>query len=98
MMDLFTIAAILVFGRHITSALFYSIVSICTLAVIGLGVFLAKQPQSQEELVFRTPFVPALPIFALFVNIYLMLELRRLTWIRLVVWMAIGESCVFFHF
>eukprot|EP00112_Aurelia_sp_Birch-Aquarium-sp1_P023928 Seg733.10 transcript_id=Seg733.10/GoldUCD/mRNA.D3Y31 product="Cationic amino acid transporter 2" protein_id=Seg733.10/GoldUCD/D3Y31 len=91
MLDLFTIAAILVFGRHINSALFYSIVSICTIAVIGLGIFLAKQPQNQEELVFRTPFVPVLPIFALFVNLYLMLELRRLTWIRLVVWMAVGS-------
>jgi amino acid transporter len=47
--------------------------------------------------IFLTPLVPWLPIFSIFCNIYLMLKLRFITWIRFIVWMIIGFSIYFFY-
>jgi hypothetical protein len=47
--------------------------------------------------IFLTPFVPWLPIFSIFCNVYLMLKLRFITWIRFILWMIIGFSIYFFY-
>ena len=48
------------------------------------------QPNSQQPLNFKVPFVPLLPTLSVFINSYLMLKLSNITWIRFTVWMAIG--------
>jgi cationic amino acid transporter 14 len=52
---------------------------------------IARQPQSKNKLMFKVPFLPFLPLTAIFVNIFLLLELQTLTWIRFGVWMVIGQ-------
>ena len=52
---------------------------------------IARQPESKTELTFKVPFLPFLPLVAVFVDMFLLLELQRLTWIRFGVWMAIGN-------
>ena len=52
---------------------------------------IARQPQSQDKLMFKVPFLPFLPLAAVFINVFLLLELHTLTWIRFGVWMFIGE-------
>lgn len=52
---------------------------------------LAVQPQSNDLESFKVPLVPLLPALSILINIYLMLELDIWTWIRFVVWIAIGE-------
>lgn len=64
------------------------------LSLIPLVVFLiliALQPQSNNLDSFKVPLVPLLPAISILINIYLMLELDMWTWIRFVIWIAIGK-------
>ena len=53
---------------------------------------IARQPQGKIELSFKVPFLPFIPLVAIFVNVFLLLELQTLTWIRFAIWMVIGKS------
>lgn len=55
----------------------------------------ARQPRSDTELNFKVPFVPLLPFFSIFMNLYLMFQLDIHTWIRFGVWIIIGYIIYF---
>lgn len=38
----------------------------------------------------QVPLLPFLPIISLFINVYLMMQLDRGTWMRFAIWMALG--------
>ncbi|XP_034461609.1 cationic amino acid transporter 3a isoform X1 [Hippoglossus hippoglossus] len=59
---------------------------LCTVCLI----IICRQPESKEALTFKVPLLPWLPLFSVFVNIYLMMQLDKSTWCRFAVWMAIG--------
>ncbi|TNN64238.1 High affinity cationic amino acid transporter 1 [Liparis tanakae] len=63
---------------------------ILTLLCIVCLVIICRQPESKEALTFKVPLLPWLPLFSVFVNIYLMMQLDRGTWCRFAVWMLIG--------
>lgn len=42
----------------------------------------------------QVPLLPFLPVASLFINVYLMMQLDRGTWMRFAVWMALGTSTV----
>jgi APA family basic amino acid/polyamine antiporter len=46
---------------------------------------------------FKTPFVPVVPILSALVSLALMASLKGETWVRLIVWMAIGLLIYFLY-
>uniref|UniRef100_A0A4W5QL13 Solute carrier family 7 member 3a n=1 Tax=Hucho hucho TaxID=62062 RepID=A0A4W5QL13_9TELE len=64
---------------------------LCALCV----VIIWRQPESKEALTFKVPLLPWLPLFSVFVNIYLMMQLDLATWCRFAVWMGIGFAIYF---
>ncbi|XP_072301823.1 solute carrier family 7, member 3 [Eucyclogobius newberryi] len=60
-------------------------------------IVICRQPQSKEALTFKVPLLPILPLFSVFVNIYLMMQLDRGTWLRFTVWMIIGFAIYFLY-
>ena len=61
------------------------------LSIICIGVITAM-PQNSSKLSFNVPCVPGIPIMAIFFNIFLMIKLSRVTWLRFVIWMVIGKD------
>ncbi|XP_026120811.1 high affinity cationic amino acid transporter 1-like isoform X1 [Carassius auratus] len=49
-----------------------------------------RQPQSKTKLSFKVPLLPFIPVVSMFVNVYLMMQLDRGTWVRFAMWMSIG--------
>ncbi|XP_056647777.1 high affinity cationic amino acid transporter 1-like isoform X1 [Diorhabda sublineata] len=66
------------------------LVSIVILLATILIISVAIQPTSNRDLSFKVPVVPLIPALSILANIYLMLMLDYLTWIRFGVWMAVG--------
>ncbi|XP_063228235.1 cationic amino acid transporter 2-like isoform X2 [Bacillus rossius redtenbacheri] len=63
--------------------------------LVVLVVSIALQPASRRKLSFKVPFVPFIPGLSILVNIYLMMTLDYQTWIRFLVWMAVGFAIYF---
>uniref|UniRef100_A0A1I8NLY1 Cationic amino acid transporter C-terminal domain-containing protein n=1 Tax=Stomoxys calcitrans TaxID=35570 RepID=A0A1I8NLY1_STOCA len=72
------------------------LIVLVTLTLLVL-VFICLQPREAYARVFRVPFVPVVPAVSIFINIYLMLQLDMMTWIRFGVWMVIGLAIYFFY-
>src|SRR5438552_962506 len=74
------------------------LVNIGTLFAIALvsgGVWLLRRRRPDLERPFRTPWVPLVPILGILCCVGLMATLPRDTWIRLIVWLAIGFAIYF---
>ncbi|KAJ8357071.1 hypothetical protein SKAU_G00198650 [Synaphobranchus kaupii] len=66
------------------------------LLLIGALVFvIVQQPENPKKLPYMAPCVPFVPVAAMLVNIYLMLKLSCITWIRFVVWCFVGVLIYF---
>lgn len=46
---------------------------------------------TKSTVYFQVPLVPLIPALSILVNIYLMLMLDYMTWVRFAVWMLIGK-------
>ncbi|CAJ1065123.1 high affinity cationic amino acid transporter 1-like [Xyrichtys novacula] len=66
------------------------ILSVILLVCLILTIIVWRQPQSKAKLAFKVPLLPVLPVASLFINVYLMMQLDKGTWMRFSVWMAFG--------
>ncbi|KAI5639112.1 amino acid permease domain-containing protein [Phthorimaea operculella] len=58
--------------------------------VVSTLYFISRQPVSEKKLAFSVPLVPWLPGISILINVYLMLNLDYMTWLRFGVWIAAG--------
>jgi APA family basic amino acid/polyamine antiporter len=76
------------------------LVSIGTLSafvIVCAGVLVLRRRHPELERPFRTPLVPLVPILGIVSCLALMASLPLDTWIRLVVWLAIGMAIYFLY-
>uniref|UniRef100_A0A3Q2XRB8 Solute carrier family 7 member 14a n=1 Tax=Hippocampus comes TaxID=109280 RepID=A0A3Q2XRB8_HIPCM len=71
-------------------ALLLLILLVAALAL--LVVIILQQPENPKRLPYMAPCVPFVPASAMLVNIYLMLKLSAITWIRFSIWCLVGED------
>lgn len=78
-----------VVGEMVSIGTLFAFVLVC----IGTWVLRVKQPDAPRT--FKVPFVPLIPILGIITCLFMMVFLPADTWIRLIVWMAIGVLIYF---
>jgi APA family basic amino acid/polyamine antiporter len=58
--------------------------------LVAVGVLVLRKKRPDLKRAFRCPGVPVVPVLAILSALYLMLNLPGATWIRFLVWMAVG--------
>lgn len=58
--------------------------------MVSIGIIVLRKKQPDLPRAFRVPWVPVIPIASALVCFYLMLNLSVETWMRFLIWMAIG--------
>jgi basic amino acid/polyamine antiporter, APA family len=76
-------------GRMTSIGTLFAFVIVCA----GVWVMRVKNPGQARP--FKTPWVPVVPILGMMVNFALMYSLGRSNWLRLIVWLAIGQVIYF---
>ncbi|XP_046453485.1 cationic amino acid transporter 3-like isoform X2 [Daphnia pulex] len=60
------------------------------IAMLGLVLYLCFLPRAINRVYFMVPLVPLIPAISIWINMYLMFQLSLATWLRFIVWMAVG--------
>jgi APA family basic amino acid/polyamine antiporter len=58
--------------------------------LVAAAVIVLRRARPDLPRAFRAPLVPVLPVVSVLASLYLMLNLPALTWLRFLVWMAVG--------
>ena len=74
-----------------------SIGTLLAFVIVSIGVWVLRVKRPDLERPFTTPLVPLVPILSALVALALMASLPGATWIRLIVWMAIGVVLYFLY-
>ncbi|KAK9521158.1 hypothetical protein VZT92_020987 [Zoarces viviparus] len=67
-----------------------SVLAILMVACLIVIFIVWRQPQSKVKLAFKVPLLPFVPVISMFINIYLMMQLDKGTWLRFAIWMVLG--------
>jgi APA family basic amino acid/polyamine antiporter len=74
-----------------------SIGTLLAFIIVSLSVPVLRKSKPDVHRPFRTPWVPVVPILGAFICFLQMAALPFDTWLRLILWMAIGFSIYFFY-
>jgi APA family basic amino acid/polyamine antiporter len=74
-----------------------SIGTLMAFAVVCIGIIVLRKTKPEMPRPYRTPWVPVVPILGAGICVFQACSLPPDTWIRLVVWMAIGLVIYFFY-
>lgn len=67
-----------------------SIGTLLAFAIVSAGVLVLRYKRPDLHRPFKTPLVPLVPLLAILFCLYLMSSLPVDTWLRLIIWMALG--------
>ena len=67
-----------------------SIGTLLAFVIVCAGIWVLRVRSPELPRPFKTPWVPAVPILGILICGYLMYSLPRDTWLRLLIWMALG--------
>ncbi len=65
--------------------------------LVSIGVIVLRRKRPDIRASFRVPFMPWLPILSAVLCVWLMLNLTTLTWVRFLVWLALGFAVYFLY-
>ncbi|WP_036325453.1 APC family permease, partial [Microbacterium sp. B19] len=63
--------------------------------LVSVGVIVLRRTRPDLKRGFRVPWSPVLPILSALICTYLMLNLSVETWLRFLIWLAIGFAIYF---
>ncbi|XP_058920817.1 solute carrier family 7 member 14 [Kogia breviceps] len=95
---MFIFCSFIIFGSdYISEQSWWAILLVILMVLlISILVFvILQQPENPKKLPYMAPCLPFVPAFAMLVNIYLMLKLSTITWIRFAVWCFVGMLIYF---
>jgi APA family basic amino acid/polyamine antiporter len=72
-----------------------SIGTLLAFVMVCLGVMIMRRTNPDAPRSFRTPWVPVVPILGIVVCLVMMASLPWETWLRLIVWLALGMAIYF---
>jgi APA family basic amino acid/polyamine antiporter len=76
-------------GQLVSIGTLFAFVIVCA----GVWIMRVRRPELVRP--FKTPWVPFVPIMGIIVSLGLMAGLKGLTWMRLIIWLAIGMVIYF---
>jgi APA family basic amino acid/polyamine antiporter len=65
--------------------------------IVSAGIIVLRRKSPDIPRPFKTPLVPIVPILASLICGYMMYSLPGDTWIRLIVWLALGLAIYFLY-
>ncbi|XP_006024490.1 cationic amino acid transporter 3 [Alligator sinensis] len=77
------------------NAIWIAVCIVLVAIILVPTIIIWRQPESNARLTFKVPGLPLLPLFSIFINVYLMMQLSTGTWARFGVWMLIGFAIYF---
>ena len=89
---------IAIFAGLLPISVLGDLVSIGTLfafIIVCLGVWILRYKRPDLERPFKTPAVPLVPLLGIGISLLLMASLGADTWLRLIVWLVIGQGIYF---
>jgi APA family basic amino acid/polyamine antiporter len=74
-----------------------SIGTLLAFAIVCIGIIILRKTKPDIHRPFRTPWVPLIPLLGAGICLAQMLSLPLDTWLRLIIWMAIGFAIYFLY-
>jgi APA family basic amino acid/polyamine antiporter len=74
-----------------------SIGTLFAFSLVCLGILIMRKKMPDAPRSFKVPLVPFVPIAGIVVCFYLMYALPGESWLRLLIWMALGVSLYFIY-